>query len=377
MTNLLTEAFEMFWSRQGNQVVGDHDKDPVCLDALPRPHKHVAEGQMLFDVLVKDLDSKTLAVKTDHLGFGHLKIVGNQKPCFFGAALGNKEKHCSDSGQMDLSFGDLQLALFGNADSFVCPRSLGQVTDDGFLAVDFQNAVAFDRCDKSPTCFDNRNEDGRAGIPAVHQHDDRGPNSLAKIAKNFLAQLDFAFEFVLGAGGFGTIAFYRPGQPLSGDLQNASHGTLAFDQSLGRMVNPHALDLLAFSGTGGIVEGYDNFWQLVCRLRQKSLIGLAKTRLFLGRAIEKALQVVGKYLGNLAGNFPRRMKFDQPDQAGQINQEMFDLRFGQNAQEMSQIGRSFLWENFSHGFRALLGCHSIGDFGRKPFYLKYLSLFVT
>ena len=71
MTNLLTEAFEAFWSRQGDQVVSDHDKGPVCLDALPRTHKHVAEGQMLFDVLVKDLDSKTLTVKTDHFRFVH------------------------------------------------------------------------------------------------------------------------------------------------------------------------------------------------------------------------------------------------------------------------------------------------------------------
>lgn len=92
ITNLLTEAFEMLGNRQGNQAVGDQDKGPVCLDVLPRAHKDVAGGQVLFEVLVEDLDSKTLAVKLDHLRFCHFKIGGNQKPGFFGAPFGNKEE---------------------------------------------------------------------------------------------------------------------------------------------------------------------------------------------------------------------------------------------------------------------------------------------
>ncbi len=92
MTNLLTKPFEIFWGRQGDQVVGDQDKSPVCLDALPGTHEHVAEGQVLFDVLVEEFDSKTLAVKPNHLGFAHRKIDGNQKPGFLRPALGNKEQ---------------------------------------------------------------------------------------------------------------------------------------------------------------------------------------------------------------------------------------------------------------------------------------------
>src|SRR3989338_2396696 len=160
MTNLLTETFEMPWSRQGNQVVGDHDKSPVCLDTLPGAHKHVAEGQVLLDILVKDFDSESLAVQSDHLGFAHVEIVGNQEASFLGASLGDKEKHRSNLGQMDNSLGDLEFSFLGKLHGLVSPRSLGQVTDDGFGAVYFQNPIAFDRCHESPAGFDNRDKDG-------------------------------------------------------------------------------------------------------------------------------------------------------------------------------------------------------------------------
>ncbi len=45
MANLLTKSLARAWNRQGDQVVGDHGQCPVCLDALPGAHKHVAEGQ--------------------------------------------------------------------------------------------------------------------------------------------------------------------------------------------------------------------------------------------------------------------------------------------------------------------------------------------
>ena len=137
MTNLLTETFAMFWSRQGEQVVSDHDKSPVCLDALPGTHKHVAEGQVLLDVLVKDFDSKALPVKRDHLRFCHLQVVGDQEPGFCCPALGDKHKHGADLGQMDDSFCNPKLSFSGNTNGLVSPRSLGQVTDDCFLAIAF------------------------------------------------------------------------------------------------------------------------------------------------------------------------------------------------------------------------------------------------
>ncbi|MCM8775333.1 MAG: hypothetical protein NC930_03145 [Candidatus Omnitrophica bacterium] len=155
MTNLLTETFEMLVSRQGNQVVCDYDESPVCLDALPRTHKHVAEGQVLLDFLVKDFDPEALAVKSDHLGFAHVEIVGNQEARFLGAWLGDEKKHGTDFGQMDNSFGDFEFSFSGNPNGFVSPRSLGQVTDDRLLAADFQNTIALDRSYKNPAGFDN------------------------------------------------------------------------------------------------------------------------------------------------------------------------------------------------------------------------------
>ena len=377
MANLLAKTFEIFWRRQDNQVVGDHDKCPVCLDALPGAHEHVAEGQVLLDVLVEDFDPKSLAVESDHFGFAHPEIVGNQKSGSLGAAFGNKQKHSPDLGQTDDALGNLEFSLLGNTDSFVSPRSLGQVTDDRLLAVYFQDPIAFDRSDKCPSSFDNRNKDRSARIPTVHQHYHGGANFLAKSVENFLGQLNFAFEFAAGARILGTITPNRPRQPLSGNLQQTSHSALPLDHSVGRMMNAQTFDLFAFSGACGIVDSRHHLRLLIGLFRQKILVGLLKALAFLGRTIEKPLEIVGKSLANLTGDFPCGMKLDKPDQADLVNQKMFDLRFRQNAQETLQNRRCFLREKFSHGFRALLGLVSIGDFGRKPFYLKYLSSFVT
>lgn len=377
MTNLLTKPLEMLGNRQGNQVVGDHDKSPVCLDALPRAHKDVAEGQVLFDVLVEDFDSKALPVKPDHLGFAHMKVVGNQESGFLDSSFGDKQKHGSNLGQMDDSFGDLELSLLGNTNGHVSPRSLGQVTDDGLFAVHFQNTVALDRGHESPACFDNRNKDRSAGIPAVHEHGYGGMNRATEILKDLLRQLNFAFEFALGARGFGPIASHGPAQPLTGDLQNTSHRTLALDQTIGGVVNAQAFDLFAFSGTGRIVDHDKQLRDLVGPVSQKILVGLLKPLLFLWRTIEETLQVVGKRLGNLRGDFSSGMKLDQPDQPHQVNLAMFDLGLAQDPQENLEDRRNFVRDKCSHGFCALLGCDSIGDFGRKPFSLKGLFPSIT
>lgn len=367
----------MLWSRQGNHIVSDHDKSPVCLDALPRSHKHVAEGQVLLEVLVKDFDAKALTVEFDHLGFAHVELVGNQEPGFLGAAFGDKQKHGSDLGQADDSLGNLEFSFLGNAHGFVSPRSLGQVTDDGFRTVYFQNTIAFDRSDKDPARFDKRNKDWGTGVPAVHQNRHRGMNLAAKILKDFLRQLDFAFELCLGAGGLGAIADNSPSQPLSRNFQDASHGTLALDQTSGRVVNTQTFDMLAFSGTGGVVDGDKQLWQPVGFLSRKDLVGRLEMLAFFGRAIEKTLQVVGKRFRYLAGDLSSGMKLDEPDQPDQVNQEVFDLGFVQNAQETFENGRCFLREKFSHGFCVLLALAGIGDFDQKPFYLKRLLSFTT
>jgi hypothetical protein len=53
------------------------------------------------------------------------------------------------------------------------------------------------------------------------------------------------------------------------------------------------------------------------------------------------------------------------------------LRLGQNLQEMFQTGRNYFRAMFAHGLRVLRGLVSIGDFDRKPFYLKCLSSVFT
>lgn len=377
MTNLLTKAFEMFWSRQDNQVVSDHNKSPVCLNTLPGTHKHMAEGQMLLDILVKDLDSKTLSVELDHLAFAHTELVGDQESGFLGSSFGNKEEHGSDLGQIDNSFGDLELSLSGNVHGLVHPRSLGQVTDDRFLAVDLQNTIALDRSYKRPACFYDRNKNGSAGIPAVHQHGYGGMNLPAKILKGFQSQLNFAFESALEARRLGAISSHAPGQPLSSHLQDTSHGALAIDQAIGGMVNAQAFDFLAFSGASSIVDNDQHFFGTIGQRGDLFLMGVLKTLELLGRAVQKALQIVGKGLSKLAGDFSSGMKLDKPNQPHDIKQKVFVLGLCQNAQETFQIGRNLFREMFSHGFRALLGCDSIGDFGRKPFVLKWLLSSVT
>ena len=386
MTNLLAKALEVFWSRQGNQVVGDHDKSPVpsamtaplCLDALPGAHKHVAEGQVLLDVLVEDLYSKTLAVKSDHLGFAHLEMVGNQEPRFLGAPFGDKQKDGADLGQMDNSLGDLELSLFGNTHGLVSPRSLGQVTDDSLLAVDFQNTIALDRSHESPARFDNRNQDRSTGIPAVHEHGYGSMKILMKRLKNILRQIDLAFERTFETCGLGPVSLNGPSQPLACDLQNTGDSALTLCQSICGVVNSQPFDFFALSGTGGVVDHHQNFFGLAGSLGQDLLVDTLKMRLLLDRAIQKTLQVVGKCFGNLVCDFSCGMKLDEPDQTYQVHQKVFALRFGKNAQEPQKVRRSFLGCFLAHGFHAvLLALHGIGDFGWKPFDLKIPFLLVT
>jgi hypothetical protein len=44
---------------------------------------------------------------------------------------------------------------------------------------------------------------------------------------------------------------------------------------------------------------------------------------------------------------------------------------------LAETGRNLFRALFAHGLRVLRGLVSIGDFDRKPFYLKWLSLLFT
>ena len=98
MTNLSPKTFQSRLGGQSDEVVGDRKNRPVCLDALPGSHKHFAETQMLFDVLVKGLDGKALSVNLDHLGSGHFQIVGDKETISI-AHAGDEKLDLSDAGQ--------------------------------------------------------------------------------------------------------------------------------------------------------------------------------------------------------------------------------------------------------------------------------------
>ena len=105
MTNHLTETSGPVPIPQGDQVVGDPDKTPVCLDSIPGTHKNLAKAEVLLDVLVEGLDPDPLKVKSDHLRFGHFEIVGHKKPDTVLLGSGNKQKDSPDLGYMNLELG--------------------------------------------------------------------------------------------------------------------------------------------------------------------------------------------------------------------------------------------------------------------------------
>ena len=85
----------------------------------------------------------------------------------------------------------------------------------------------------------------------------------------------------------------------------------------------------------------------------------------------------GEHVAILGGNLPDRTELHKPDQSDKIDQQVGSLRLGNGSQKISETRRNFSGNNCSHGFRALLGLVSKGDFGRKPFFLNQLSLLIT
>lgn len=376
MTNFLAKSLEAFSSRQGDQVVGDHGKRPVCLNALPGAHEHLPEGQMLLDLLVKDLDPEPLLVQSHGLGLGHRQIVRDQKFGFGTSSFGNKERYHPDLGQKNDQLGHLEPLLSGGAYGLVLSRSLGQVTDDLFDAVDLHITVPFDGCDVNPSRSRNKIENRSAGIPTVYKGNEGCADLFAERSQNFFCQIDLASESTLGARSLRPIATNIQAQPLPLNFDNTSDGTLPLDQTVAGMMNPDTFDLFAFSLTGRIVDDDNGFFRRGT-LRQPVLTGRGDVLDISGSCIEKALKVVGRGVETAFGDFSGRVEFDQHDQSDQVAQEVLSLGFAQDPQENRKIGRNFFGNICSHGFRALLGLDSKGVFGWKPFYLKQLTSFVT
>ena len=377
MTDFLAKPLEAFSSRQGDQVVGDHGKRPVCLNALPGAHEHLPEGQVLFDLLVKGLDPEPLLVQSHGSRLGHGQIVRNQKSGLGSCAFGNKERHHPDLWQKNDQLGHLEPLFPGGADGLVLSRSLGQVTDDLLDAIDLYVTVSLDGCDVNPSRSRDEIDNRGTGIPAVHKGNERSADLFAERSQNRLGQIDFALESTLGASCLGTIAPDVPTEPLTMNPDNAGHGALSLDKAIARMMNTDTLDCRALSLHGSIVDDEQSFFE-GARCCQPILAGRSDTGNISGTSVEKSLKIVGSGVEVTVGDLPRRVKLDQTNQSDEITQKVFSLGFAQETQENRKIRRNFFGRSFASGFQAvLLALRGIGDFGWKPFYLKQLTSFVT
>lgn len=368
MTNLLTKTFQARLGRQYDEVVGDRKNRPVCLDAVPGSHKHFAETQMLFDVFVKSLDGKALGVNLDHLGFGHLQIVGDKET--IAARAGNKKFDLPDSGQPDDLRSDLEILFPGTPDSGVNHPSLGQKRHGYFDPIQKDISILLQSGYENSARLLNRIENGSATIPSVHDNRKSPRKQEECFPKNFQRKSHLAFEGSWRADFSGFVSSKSKDQTQGAGFQNRGHDTQTLGQSLAGMMKPEALDIFSFSWSQSIVEN------------QKSIRVILENHLAaLGNCLSefcrdprsifyKVVKPIGIGAAEVIGNFPDRAEFDQGDQTGQVNQKMGLLRLGQNLQETLQTGRNYFRAMFAHGLRVLRGLVSIGDFDRKPFYLK-------
>ena len=370
MTNHLSKTPGPGSIPQGNRVVSNPDQSPVCLDSVPGSHKDLAKSEVLFDVLMEGFDPDPLEVKLNHLRLGHFEIVGDKKAdAVFG--LGDKQQNGSDLGQMDEKLCHAKPSFFGSPNGFVFSRRLGQAPEGSFLSMDFDNTVSLGSCKENPTGLPNKIENRGAGIPGIHQYGQWVAKGLNRFGKNFDGDLDFAFESSLGTSPFGPITSDAPNQPPRSYLEDTGHGTQSPDETFGAVMNPGTFDFLAVSRTRGVVDNQQCL-RRGHRLCDLLLIGFLEPVDFLGRSFQKLMQAIGVVISKDGRNLADRSEFDEPDQARQVNGKVFSLGLAQGAQATAQVRRNFFRELFSHGFRVLLGLVSIGDFDRKPFYLKRL-----
>ncbi len=136
------------------------------------------------------------------------------------------------------------------------------------------------------------------------------------------------------------------------------------------MMQPQTLDVFAFSGGQRIVQNQKGFLEILGLDLTKSLKLAPNLCKNLGGILEKMMQTVGIASSKVGGDFSNGSKLHKPDQTCEVNQEISPLGSRQNLQERSQIGRNLFRAFFAHGFRVLLALAGIGDFGRKPFYLR-------
>ena len=371
MTNLLAETFQSRFGGQGDEVVRDRQNRPVCLDALPGSHKHFPEAEVLLDVLVKNLDQKALRINLHHLGFAHLNIVGDKETIMI-SCVGNKKFDRPHLRQPDHAGSNSEKLLFGNPDAFVNHPSLGQKRHGDFDAIQENVTILFQGRDEDSTRFLNGVENRGAGIPGIHNNGQSSGKKEKSFPENLQSQSDFAFESARQTGFLGPVSPKGEDQAQGARFQKASYGTQSFCQTLGGMVKSEPLDLFSISWCQGVVENQERVFGILdlhlTNCRDQFLKLQDKPRRFLNEVM-KAIGIAGC---EVSGDFPDRPELDQIQEACQIDPKVTALRFAQNLQERFQIGRNYFRAMLAHGLRVLRlrGLVSIGDFDRKPFYLK-------
>ena len=360
---------------QNNDVVCDHDEGPVCLDTTPGAHKHFSKTEMLFDVLVKDLDGEALGVKMNHCRLVHIEVVGDKEasPCF---GLGDEDQDRTDSREEGFEFGHTKSFLFSEADKEVSSGSLCQVTGRTLFAVEEKITIAFDSGQENPTGLSNRTENRSTSVPDVHK-DGHAPWEKTKgLFEDFGGQLNLALEHPWQRSFFGLITSDCPSQAPRSCLDDHGHGGQSLDHALGTVMKSQPLYLLALSRASGIVENHHAFFGMNPLTKQMPTF-LYQYLDLLGNIFDEMMKAVGIALAKVSSDFSNRTELDQVDQAQQVDRTINTLGLVQNLQEIAQIGRNPFRVQFAHGFRVLRGVVSNGVFDRKPFYLNNLSSFVT
>ncbi len=372
MTTLLAKTFHPRFRGQGNEVVGNCQNRPVCLDAPPGSHKHFPEAQVLLDVLVEDLDGEALKIDSHHLGFGHIEFVGDKKARFPTLPV-DEQFHPSNLRQPDDLRGYPEPFLFGNSNHSVRKPPLGQKTDSDLDLVPIDVTVLFQSRQKDPACFLNGIENRGTGIPRVHDDRETSRKQKESFVENLQGKGHFAFEVPRFRSFLGGVSPQSKDEIPCPGFDQSRHCTKAFDEAMRGMMETESLDMSSISGYQRIVENQKSILSTLHHDLTECLYFFLKLGNKAWGVLQKVMKAIGIALAEMGRYFPDRTELHKPDQSDQVGQKIFSLRPVENSQEFGKIRRYFLGCFCAHGFRALLGLVSIGDFGRKPFYLKYLS----
>ena len=143
-----------------------HAQCPVFLNALPRPHPQLPEPQMLLDIPMKRLDTKTLGIMYDGFFLGKAEVVGDEK-LRRSVDLGNENRNIAYAFKKSDKFRGIYHTFLRQPDRPVSARPLCQVARPVPPVLDVDDAVGLDCRDISPRVFRYVIEDGFARVPSV------------------------------------------------------------------------------------------------------------------------------------------------------------------------------------------------------------------